>query len=127
MLKTVLAAATLAACAAATLPAIAATDHLSDSQYLTAVRCRALIASPALGKGDTGALDAMLKSERVGRVASMADRADEIRSDAARQASHAGSTEKAQLDAERDGLCQAYVPGATTAAAAQSGLPAGAN
>lgn len=115
MLKTLIAAGTLAAALAPA--AFAAPAHLSDSQYLSAVRCRALIASPNLGKGDTHALDNLLQRESLGRVPAVADRADETRADASRDANHAGVQEKAQLIAERDGACQAFTSGATTTAA----------
>src|SRR5665213_2149938 len=104
MLKTLIVVASLAVSTAA----IAAPAHLTDSQYLTAVRCQALIASPALGRGDTDAVDTLIKAERQGRDPAVFDRADEMRADAVRQAGHAGPTEKAQLIAERAGVCQAY-------------------
>ncbi|MGI9170072.1 MAG: hypothetical protein ACR2FH_07860 [Caulobacteraceae bacterium] len=117
MLKTIFAAAALAALVAGATAAAAAPTRLTDSQYLSAVRCRALIASPALGKGDTGALDAMLKAQRQGRLGAVDDRADEMRADATRQAGHAGAQQKAQLISERDGACRAFGAGETTAAA----------
>lgn len=123
MLKTLIVAASLALSTAA----IAAPAHLTDSQYLTAVRCQALIASPALGRGDTGAVDALIKAERQGREGAVFDRADEMRADAVRQAGHAGPTEKAQLIAERSGVCQAYGGAGTTTAAAQIAQPTAAN
>ena len=123
MLKTLIVVASLAVSTAA----IAAPAHLTDSQYLTAVRCQALIASPALGRGDTGAVDALIKAERQGREGAVFDRADEVRADAARVAGHAGPTEKAQLIAERGGACQAYGGASTTTAAAQIAQPTGAN
>jgi hypothetical protein len=112
---------------AASSVAMAAPAHLTDSQYLSAVRCRALIASPSLGKGDTSAIDAMLKVERNGRQPAVADRADEVRSDTVRVTGHAGANEKAQLMAERNGVCQAIGEGGTTTAAAQIAQPTGAN
>ncbi|MEO8927521.1 MAG: hypothetical protein ABI306_10215, partial [Caulobacteraceae bacterium] len=107
--------------------ALAAPTHLTDSQYLTAVRCQALMSSAALGKIDTGALDSLIKAERSGRVSATADRADEVRADAAREARHAGVQEKAQLIAERGGVCQTWNEGGTTTAAAQMAQPTSAN
>ncbi len=123
MLKTLIAAGALAAALAPM--AWAAPAHLTDGQYLAAVRCRALIASPTLGKGDTHALDGLLERESLGRVPAVADRADETRADATRDANHAGVQEKAQLVAERDGACQAFAGGTTTTAAAAQ--PTGAD
>ena len=123
MLKTLIVVTSLAVSTAA----VAAPAHLTDSQYLTAVRCQALIASPALGRGDTGGLDALIKVERQGREGAVFDRAAEARADAVRQASHAGPTEKAQLIAERGGVCQAYGGAGTTTAAAQIAQPTAAN
>jgi hypothetical protein len=107
MLKTLIAAAALAASTAA----VAGPTHLSDAEYLTAVRCQALMASPELGKADTGAIGALIKSQGVGRIGAVTDRAEETRSDAARQARHAGVGEKAQLMAERSGVCETYASG----------------
>jgi hypothetical protein len=72
------------------------------------VRCRALIASPALGGSDTGAIDAVLKAEGRSRVSAVYDRVDEVQSDAAREARRATGDRKASLIAERDGACQVY-------------------
>ncbi|MDQ2861029.1 MAG: hypothetical protein M3T55_09965 [Pseudomonadota bacterium] len=118
MLKTLVVAASLAACSAAPLAAWAAPAHLNDSQYLAAVRCQALVASRALGKGDTAALDAMLKSQTAGRPSGLQDRAEGVRAAAVLQAGHAGPTEKAELVAERDGVCQALTGAPTTTASA---------
>jgi len=125
MLKILVVAAALAASAAVPMAAFAAPAHLTDGQYLAAVRCRALVASPALGKGDTRALDSLLAAQRNGRVPAVFDRADETRADATREAGHAGVQERAQLVAERDGVCQAFAGAATTTAAAAQ--PTGAD
>jgi hypothetical protein len=122
MLKSFIIVASLAASSVA----LAAPAHLTDSQYISAVRCRALIASPALGKGDTSSLDAILKAESQGRNPALFDRADEARSDATREASRAGPDQKAHLIAERSGACQAF-DGGTTTASTQMAQPAGAN
>jgi hypothetical protein len=107
--------------------ALAAPAHLTDTQYLTAVRCQALIASPALGKGDTSAIDAMLKAEGSARNPVVLDRAAELHGDAMRAAGRAGPDERGRLIAERNGVCQAFGDSGTTTAAAQMAQPTGAN
>ncbi len=126
MLKAIVIAASLAASTAALVPAaFAQGSHLTDGQYLTAVRCRALIASPALGKGDTSAIDAVLKTESANRTPTLLDRASEVKSDASRQAVRAEGDQKTQLMAERSGMCESF--GATSTTAAQMTQPSGAN
>lgn len=117
MLKSFIVIASLTASTAA----IAAPGRLTDGQYLAAARCRALIASPALGKGDTTAIDAMLRSQAAGRMGVVVDRANEVQLDAARSAGHAGPGGKAELMAERDGACRAYAGGTSGAGGASSG------
>ena len=123
MLKGFIIVATLAASSVA----LAAPAHLSDTQYLSAVRCRALIASPALGKGDTSAVDAMLKAEGGARNPALFDRAEQVHDDATRAANRAGPDERGRLIAERSGVCQAFGDSGTTTAAVQMAQPTGAN
>ncbi|HEV2364665.1 MAG TPA: hypothetical protein VGS12_10780 [Caulobacteraceae bacterium] len=101
MLKSVIVVAALAVGA----PAFAASSHLTDAQYMQAARCEALMSAPALGAGDKTAIRALMRRESVGRTELAQDQADEMRRDAARAASHAGSYERASLIAERDGVC----------------------
>ncbi len=122
MFKTLIAAAALAA----TTAAIASPSEMTDGQYLSAVRCQALMSSPALGKVDTTAISSVVKTQSGGRVGAVADRADDVRADALRQASHAGATERAALIAERDGACQAFASNGSGMAATSS-QPSGAN
>jgi len=96
---------------AASSTAFASTSHLSDAQYLAAARCQGLMSSPALGKDDTSSIDALMKSESASRIPAVYDRADEMRSDAKREASHAGPQGRADLTAERDRSCQAWANG----------------
>ena len=110
----------LAALGASSL-AVAAPSRISDTQYLQLNRCRALIASPELGGGDTTAIDAALKSEGRGRIDYIYDRGQEVQTDAARAAHRAGGDSRAQLIAERDVTCQALVGSVTTAAAPAKG------
>jgi hypothetical protein len=123
MFKTLIAVAALAA----TTGAMAAPSHMSDAQYLSAVRCQALMSSPALGKGDTAGIDQVLKAESGGRVDAISDRADEVRATALRQASHAGATGRAALIAERNDSCQAWASNAGPGMASTPSQPAGAN
>jgi len=104
MFKAILVAASIATASTA----LAAPTTMSDAQYVAAARCGGLIASPALGKGDSAAIDAMLASQGRSRSPAVADRADEARSDAMRQAGHSGVQGRAALIAERDGVCQAW-------------------
>jgi len=111
----------VAAALAASTAAVAQPAHLTDTQYLAAARCRALIASPALGKGDTSAIDSVLKTEGRSRVGAVYDRVDQVQSDAASAARRAEGEQKAKLVAERDGACQVYAQssgGAVTGATA---------
>jgi hypothetical protein len=121
MFKTIIAIA--AVCA--TTAAIAAPTRMTDAQYLGAVRCQALMSSPALGKVDTAGISAVIKSQGGGRVDALFDRADEVRSDALRQASRADATGRASLIAERDGACQALASNGSGMAATSQ--PSGAN
>jgi hypothetical protein len=101
----------VAALAASTV-AVAQPAQISDTQYLAVARCRALIASPALGKQDTSAIDSVLKAQGRARVSEVIDRADEVQSDASRAARRAEGEQKAKLVAERDGVCQVFASGA---------------
>src|SRR5665213_3804270 len=74
----------VAAALAASTTAVARPAQLTDTQYLAVARCRALIASPALGKQDTSAIDAEYKAQSLGRMPVALDRADEVQSDASR-------------------------------------------
>ena len=88
--------------------ALAAPAHLTDVQFMTASRCAALIASPALGGGDVSGINALLKDQERGRMQYIADKADQLRSDAERESRHADAAHKAKLIAERDGVCQTF-------------------
>ena len=92
-------------CTAALAGAASAHPQLTDAQYLAAARCQALMSSSALGKVDSASIDAVLKSQAAYRGPAVTDRADEIRTDTLRAASHAGANGKAALIAERDGPC----------------------
>lgn len=102
--------------AAAAASASAAPPRVSDGAYIQAERCAALIASPALGRRDTSAIDAFLKYQDGGRVEAAYERGQDAREQVAREARMAGAYAKSQLIAERDGACQAYAGGAAIAA-----------
>jgi len=87
----------------------AAPSRLSDAQFLTLARCDGLATSKALGVSDASAFNDILQAEGARRMANVADRADEARADAMREAGHAGAIGRAGLIAEHDGLCQTFV------------------
>ena len=122
MFKTIIAIAALSA----TTAAVASPSQMTDGQYLGAVRCQALMSSSALGKVDTAAISSVVKTQTGGRTGAVIDRADDVRADALRQASHAGVTERASLIAERDGACQAFASNGS-GMATTSAQPSGAN
>jgi len=93
---------------AASNVALAAPAHLTDGQFLAASRCRALIASPALGGGDTRVIDGLIKTQGRARDTYIFDKSRETQDEASRQARHAGPMGRTALIAERDGACQAY-------------------
>ena len=108
---------------AASNVALAAPVHLTDGQFLAASRCRALIASPALGGGDTRVIDGLIKTEGRSRAAYIFDKSRETQEDAAGQARHAGPIGRTALIAERDGACQAYNGQPTLTAGATPAAP----
>jgi hypothetical protein len=101
--------------------AMAAPAHFTDSQYIAAARCQALMASSELGRQDTKGIDALLKSEGRAREQLVLDRADEARQDAVRAARHAGTYAKASLVAERDSVCQTLTSDGVMSASATAG------
>jgi hypothetical protein len=103
--------------------ALAAPAHLTDVQFMTASRCAALIASPALGGGDVSAINALLKDQERGRMQYIADKADQLRSDAERESRHADAAHKAKLIAERDGVCQTFNRGGVNSASVGGATP----
>jgi hypothetical protein len=122
MFKTIIAIAALSA----TTAAIASPTQMTDSQYLGAVRCQALMSSPALGKVDTAAISAVINKQSGGRVEAVLDRADDVRENTLRQASHTDASGRASLIAERDGACQAFASNGSGMASTSS-QPSGAN
>jgi hypothetical protein len=98
--------------------AMASTDRLNDAQYVEAARCQALMSAPRLGGGDTRAIDQLIRQADRGRTGMAYDRAQQARDDASEQAGVAGAYRKAELSAERDGVCRAML--STPAAFAKS-------
>src|SRR5579863_4002876 len=80
--------------------AFAAPARLSDVQFIAANRCLGLMSSKSLGAPDAAALKRMIDGQVGGRDPYIADKADEARQDALREANRAGETEHARLVAE---------------------------
>lgn len=108
----------IAATLAASTSVFAAPTHMSDAQYIAVARCDGLADSKALAGGDAASMDAVVKAEGHNRSPDVTDRADQARSDALREANHAGPQGKAGLVAERDGACQAWAHPASDMASA---------
>jgi hypothetical protein len=105
----------LAALAAATVAgAAAASDHLTDLDYLKANRCEGL--ALGLGAGDTAGLEALIKSEGRNRVEPVYVKGQEELARAKRDAG--GTDSKERLSAELNGPCMAYLGGANATASA---------
>jgi hypothetical protein len=95
--------------AALVAPAFAATPKISDSAYIEAERCVALMSSPALGAQDTSGISQFLKVQDGGRTETAYEMGQTARESAAREARTAGAYSKSQLIAERDGVCRGFV------------------
>jgi hypothetical protein len=88
--------------------AFAASDRVTDSQYLAAARCSGL----AEGTGQSAdAFDAFLKAQSKGRSGNIADRADVARDKARHAAKIANETQKSTFAQELRGACAAYTAG----------------
>ena len=98
----------LAVLSLATAGAAAASDRVTDIDYLKANRCRGLAAG--LGVGDTASLDAMLKTEGRTRSEAILLRGEEEMTRGRREAAKADIKER--LTAEVNGPCMAYIGGA---------------
>jgi Spy/CpxP family protein refolding chaperone len=83
---------------------------LSDSDFMTASRCAGLAQGLKL---DTAHIESLLKVQAASRLDYIADRADTLRSDEARKASHATGAARSAIDAELAGRCQIYLKGAS--------------
>lgn len=88
--------------------AFAASDRVTDSQYLAAARCTGL----AQGTGQSpDAFEAFLKAQARGRSSNIADRADVARDKARHAARIANEARKATFAQELRGACAAYTAG----------------
>jgi hypothetical protein len=97
-----------ALCLAAAGVATAA-PRMTDTQYVAADRCAALMSSPNLGATDSHDMDTLVKDQERGRTEIAYEAAQEAHDNAALQASKAGPYEKTKLLAERDGACRALL------------------
>ena len=100
--------------AAAGVGAAAASERVTDMDYIKAGRCRGIAAGM---HSDTAPFDAFLKAEARTRVDLVMRRADDEGAHAKRQASDANL--KDQLSAELSGACTAYMAGGGKSMAAQ--------
>jgi hypothetical protein len=99
----------IAALAAATTSTAFAqpSDRLSDVDYMQAARCAGI--ASAEGSIDVASVNALLKTQGRGRAAYISDKADEMRSDAARSAKRANGYAKEKLNAELGGVCKRFL------------------
>lgn len=102
-----LAAAALAVLGNAAATGAAASDRITDQQYLQANRCRALAVSETLGAIDPSAIDALLKAQGRHRSSAVMTMAAEAQSKATREARSADR--RVRLIAERDASCATFL------------------
>ncbi|PIB92704.1 hypothetical protein [Caulobacter sp. FWC2] len=86
----------------------------TDKQFVEASRCSALAASENLGKLDTSAVDAFLRTESADRKASVRIDAVTKMNNTRKKADSADGNAKLKLIAERDQVCAPFL-GATQA------------
>lgn len=86
----------------------------TDKQFVEASRCSALAASENLGKLDTSAVDAFLRTEAADRKASVRIDAITKMNNTRKKADSADGNAKLKLIAERDQVCAPFI-GATQA------------
>ena len=84
----------------------AASDKVTDVDFLKANRCKGL-ATTLTGVVDTTSLDSFIKAERGARAPYVMERADEEFAKARKEAK--GGDRKERLTAELTGACQAYM------------------
>ena len=105
MFRTSIAAAVTVACVGLA-GAAAAAARLTDTQYVQAARCQALASATSLGGSSPNAFDTLMRDQERGRTEMAYDAAQDAKQNAAHQARVAGTYEKTQLTAERDGPCR---------------------
>jgi len=81
----------------------------TDKQFVEASRCSALAASENLGKLDTSAVDAFLRTESADRKASVRIDAVTKMNNARKKADSANGAAKMKLIAERDQVCAPFL------------------
>jgi hypothetical protein len=79
---------------------------LSDVAFIAAARCEGLAQG---AKVDTSAIKKMLVNQEGARSQYVLEKANEVRDDAKRQASHAQGYTLQSVNAELSGACQAYL------------------
>jgi hypothetical protein len=94
------------ACAALAAGSAAASEKVTDVDFLKANRCKGL-ATSLTGVVDTAGLESFIKAERGSRAPYVAERADAEFQKARREAKSADR--KDRLTAELTGPCQAYL------------------
>ena len=104
----------LAAIGLAVAGAAAASDHLTDVDYLKVNRCRGL--AEGLGSGDVAGLDSLIKTEGRSRVETIYSKGQEELTRGRKEASRTDSRER--LSAELNGPCTALLGGANATASA---------
>ena len=95
--------------------AAAASQRVTDVDYLRAARCKGL--ASGLGSVDTSRLDAFLKDQGRTRDASIYERSDAEMRKGRREAGDAEA--KGRLNAELNGPCLAYLNGGTVMGASR--------
>jgi len=106
------------ACAAV---ASAAPQTISDVQFIEASRCLGLMTSTSLASPDAARLGPYVDQQSWTRIPVVMDMADAARDSARLAAARASGYERAQLIAERDGVCRAFGAPTTAAAATSAG------
>lgn len=99
------AATVLAAGIAAAVTPVHAETMLSDVAYMQAARCAGL----AEGSGIDAHRLVQTLDRQDGRMSYVVDKADELRSDAKREARRASGYDKQQVQAELSGVCRSYL------------------
>lgn len=105
---------TLMVAAGAAVTPVRAATPLTDVAYMQAARCAGLAEGSGL---DVSQVNALLQKQDTGRMSFVYDKADELRSDARREARRADGYEKTRIASELSGACRAYLGGAQQSAA----------
>lgn len=88
-------------------------DRLSDVAYIAAARCAGLAEG---SKVDASAIKTLLSKQDNDRPSYVLEKADDVRSDARRQAGHAQGYTLQTVNAELGGACQPYLNSSHAAA-----------